>query len=197
MFCENCGKELSNSFKFCNGCGVSLNQTFPTSGDNVSNFTQKIEPNRDNSNKLIIDNNITTGQLFVKTLLSAGLYYWINIWQLEKVIDKNCNSKLSQSKLLLITICIYGWGSYLLQFGIKTATLAGILIIIASGILIYWNFKVKKVLEDYALYALKTNLRMNGFYTFILGQFYFCYCINDLEELKKRNDQIIALQSKS
>ena len=160
MFCENCGKELSISFKFCNGCGVSLNQTFPTSGDNFSNSTQKIEPNPDNSNKLIIDNNITTSQLFVKILLSAGLYYWINIWQLEKVIDKNCNSKLSQSKLLLISICIYGWGSYLLQFGIKTATLAGILIIIASGILIYWNFKVKKVLEDYALYALKTNLRM-------------------------------------
>jgi hypothetical protein len=192
MYCESCGKELSLSFKFCNGCGIPITQKSIDSESNLQSLESKSV-----GLKLITENNIKTSELVIKTILSAGIYYWLYIWHLQKIIDNNCNSKLEQSKLLLIGICINGWASYFMQFGSKTAAFAGFLFLIGLGLIIYWNFKAKKIIEDYALYVVKTNLRLNAFYLFFLGEFYICYCINDLEDLKKRNDQIIALQSKS
>jgi len=49
-------------------------------------------------------------------------------------------------------------------------------------------FKAKSAIQEYALNIHKIDLRMNRFYTFIFTIYYINYCINDLPEVKRKQD---------
>ncbi len=51
---------------------------------------------------------------------------------------------------------------------------------------IIWSFRAKRALEEYCFIEHKVDLKMKGFYTFLFTVFYINYCINDLQEVQRR-----------
>ena len=199
MFCEQCGNKLQLAFKFCNICGSSIADVTLNLGNIASNINlsnEKVEGDYsigDDSElvRLVSDNNLTTTKLIILTIATAGIYSYIYNWHLQKVINDKFYPDKNLNKILLIYTCMFSWMSYVqILFGDDIRVLAGILTLFAIGFWVYWNFRVKKVLEDIALYKFNINLRLNNFYTLIFGIYYFCYCINDLENIKKRDNYL-------
>jgi hypothetical protein len=199
MFCEQCGSKLQPTFKFCNSCGSSIFDVKLSLENNTSNINLSNEKvNRDysiddNSNfmKLVSDNNLTTAKLIILTIATGGVYSYIYIWHLQKIIVDKFHPDKNLNKIVLIYICMLSWSTYVqFLFGDDIRVLAGILTSFAYGFWVYWSIQVRKILEDNALYKFNINLRLNIVYTVIFGIYYFCYCINDLENIKKREDYL-------
>lgn len=140
------------------------------------------------------DNNIKTPRLAALVIATAGLYFIIYLSHLERIFDKHCGSNLGKKKIVLSYMISWGWFAYFGQFGSAASAISFVLWLVSMSLLIYWSFTVKKLLEDYALFKVKTVLKLNAFYVVFLNVFYICYCLNDLEEVKKRNDYAVNMQ---
>ena len=129
--------------------------------------------------------DIKTGQFVALTLATCGFYlpYWMLLN--TKKIEEITKAKIMEYKVLFFMIGLSGWGASVqgipgaIQFSL-------ILSLAASAIYIYWAFKARKAIQEYALNTHKIDLPMNAFYTFILGAFYINYCINDLPDVMRK-----------
>ncbi|MDB2385845.1 DUF4234 domain-containing protein [Shewanella sp.] len=136
--------------------------------------------------------NTKTANLVLLTIATAGIYpiiwLFLNTQKLEEITSK----KIADNTFLIaLAVCI-GIGGAFSNLGNQTLDIiSGLLSIASAALYIIWSFKAKSALEEYALAEHKTDLRMNGFYTFFLSVYYINYCINDLPEAQ-RKQQILA-----
>ncbi|WP_372761354.1 DUF4234 domain-containing protein [Pseudoalteromonas sp.] len=139
--------------------------------------------------------NTKTLNLVLLTIATAGIYpiiwMFINTPKLEKITTKKV---ADHTFLVWLAVCV-GLGGALASTGEEAIDIiAGILTIASWVLYIIWAFRAKAALQEYALTEHKIDLRMNGFYTFILTVYYINYCINDLPEAQ-RKQQILTGQA--
>lgn len=105
-YCQNCGKEVEESFAFCGNCGASLNNNQQTNqqvniniNNNYSDYTP-IVPNRNIAVSIIL------------SIITCGIYsiYWFVVMTDEsnKVSNDNSSSGILALVLTIITCGIYG-----------------------------------------------------------------------------------------
>jgi hypothetical protein len=133
--------------------------------------------------------NNKTLNLVLLTIATAGLYpilwLWRNVSVINQVTKGNAGSDLF---IIWIAVCA-GMSGALAGSGEDALDIISGLFSIALAVLyIVWAFKARTALQQYALNELGTDLRMNGFYTFIFTLYYINYCINDLPEAKRKQD---------
>ncbi|NYR13117.1 DUF4234 domain-containing protein [Pseudoalteromonas sp. MIP2626] len=138
--------------------------------------------------------NTKTLNLVLLTIATAGIYpviwMFLNTQKLEKITSK----KIADNTFLTwLAVCV-GLGGAFSNLGDEILDVIAGLVTIASWVLyIIWSFRAKSALQEYALTEHKIDLRMNGFYTFMLTVYYINYCVNDLPEAQ-RKQQILTGQ---
>ena len=136
--------------------------------------------------------NTKTVNLVLLTFATAGIYPILWLYENYKVIDTATKVRTADNTYIIwIAVCVGLSGAFLDAGDEIMDAISGILSL-ASGVLyVVWAFRAKKALQEYALNEHKTDLRMNGFYTFLFNIFYINYCINDLPEAE-RKQQILT-----
>lgn len=131
--------------------------------------------------------NTKTLNFVLLTIATAGIYpiiwMFVNTQKLEKITAK----KIADNNFLIwLAVCV-GLGGAFSNLGEEILDVIAGLLTIASWVLyIVWSFKAKSALQEYALTTHKVDLRMNGFYTFMLTVYYINYCVNDLPEAQRK-----------
>lgn len=133
-----------------------------------------------------------TVNLVLLTIATAGIYPILWLYENFKVIDKKTKVRTADNTYIIwIAVCA-GLSGAFMDTGEEVLDVLCVILSIASWVLyIVWAFRAKKALQEYALYEHKTDLRMNGFYTFLFTVYYINYCINDLPEAQ-RKQQILT-----
>lgn len=132
--------------------------------------------------------NTKTLNLFLLTVATAGIYPILWLYSNYAVIDSITKKRTADNVFVIwIAICA-GLGSSLAGLGDDILDVIALLLTLALKVLyIVWAFKAKSALQEYALNEHQTDLKMNGFYTFIFTIYYINYCINDMPEIKHKN----------
>jgi len=127
--------------------------------------------------------NTKTLNLYLLAIATGGIYPIIWISNNIKSIESTTKKKIIDDNFIIwIAVCV-GLGMSLAAAGI------GLVFSLASIVLYaVWAFRVKSALQEYALNEHKVDLKMNAFYTFLFNVYYINYCINDLPEVKRKQD---------
>lgn len=142
--------------------------------------------------------NTKTWNLVLLTVATAGIYQLLWMWRHTPVISSITKKQITDDVFLIwLAVCV-GLSAALAGLGEPILDLISALISFASSVLyIVWAFKARASIQEYALLEHKVDLRMNGFYTFLFTVFYINYCINDLEEAKRKQNIISSNQPDS
>ena len=131
--------------------------------------------------------NTKTLNLFLLTLVTAGIYPCMWLFRNHKIIDKVTSVQTASDNFVIWIAVSAGLGVYL--SGIDDPgilLLSSILSLTTSILYLVWAFKARSALQEYAQNVHQINLKMNGFYTFLFGLYYINYCINDLPEVQNK-----------
>lgn len=136
-----------------------------------------------------------TVNLVLLTIVTAGIYPILWLYENYKIIDKKTEIKTaSDTYIVWIAVCVGLSGAFGSTGEETMDVISGILSIASAVLYILWAFRAKKALQEYLLNEHKIDLRMNAFYTFLFNIFYINYCINDLPEVQ-RKQQILKGQT--
>ncbi len=140
--------------------------------------------------------NTSTGFLAIATLLTGGIC--IPMWQYKNtpVFEQIQGSRLFHPFYLIILAMFLSF--YLISITSEnedTVVIAIFSLLAYTGMQIFWAFKIRSVLETYALQQLRVQLPMNSFYTFIFHVFYINYCLNDLPNVVNKSRMASALNT--
>ncbi|MDP3007643.1 MAG: DUF4234 domain-containing protein [Methylococcales bacterium] len=128
-----------------------------------------------------------TTNLVLLTIATAGIYpiLWLN--KSYPIIDNIAKTKTADNVFIIWLAVCTGLSSLFFRINAAPMILLAMVLSIAANVLyIVWAFRAKKALQEYALNEHKIDLRMNGFYTFLLSIYYINYCINDLQEAERK-----------
>lgn len=140
--------------------------------------------------------NTKTLNFLLLTIATGGIYPILWMYRNSPKIASITKKELSSETFLIwLAVCV-GLGGALTGSGEAILDLiSGILAIAGVVLYVVWGFKAKSVLQEYALHEHKIDLRMNGFYTFMFNVYYINYCINDLPEVKRKQDILSGNQN--
>lgn len=142
-----------------------------------------------NINELKDATHTKTLHFVLLTIVTFGIYPVVWLFVNNKIIEDITNSKISSNSFLIwISVCV-GLSGVLSGTGDITLDVISIIISIATSVLyIVWAFRARKTLQEYVLNHHKLDLKMNRIYTVLFTVFYINYCINDLSEIKRKQE---------
>lgn len=149
--------------------------------------------------------NTKTVNLVLLSLVTAGIYPILWLYRNFRIIDKTIKTKTASDSFVIWIAILLGLSTMFAaavpemntRHSREMLDLISSVLNLTSGIFyIIWAFRAKKGLQEYALTEYKIDLRMNGFYTFLLNVLYINYCINDMPEVY-RKQQILRSQNKT
>ena len=125
--------------------------------------------------------------MILLTLATAGLYPLLWIYRNNPVINETTETKtVDDSFILWLTAC-FGLSQVFMRVNYDVMVLLGIFLSLTANVLyVILAFKMKSALQEYALQKHRLDLRMNAFYTLLFSVFYINYCVNDLEEVERK-----------
>lgn len=140
--------------------------------------------------------NTKTLNLVLLSFATGGIYpiLWMyrNAPTLETITKKPIFDDVF---IICIAFCV-GLGGTFASIGEEIFDIIGsLLTFAAAGLYTVWAFKAKNVLQLYALNEYKIDLKMNVFYTFLFNVYYINYCINDLSEVKRKQEILSGVKS--
>lgn len=148
-----------------------------------------------NINELKDKIDTKTLNMVLLSVATAGLYLLLWLYRSNLVISETTKVRLVDNTYVTwLAVCLGLSGVFSGTNDLTLDVLSLILLIAANVLYIVWAFKAKHALSEYALNEHKIDLRMNGFYTFVLNIFYINYCINDLPE-EQRKQHILRGQT--
>lgn len=148
------------------------------------------------ANELKNENNLTTLNLVLLAIATAGLFPLLWMYTRRKTIARHTGQELGGDLYIIwLAVCI-GWSSALSnpEANQTLQVIAGLFSIAGVVLYIVWAFKARSALQEYALSELKVELKMNPVYTFLLTIYYVNYCINDIPELKRKQEVLSGNQ---
>ncbi len=130
-----------------------------------------------------------TLHLVLLSIATAGIYplvwMFINTNKVESITSK----KIADNTFLIgLAVCLGLSSAFSGSGNDAIAVVAGILSLSSLALYIIWAFRAKAALQEYALTEHKIDLKMNGFYTFLLTIYYINYCVNNLAEEQRKKD---------
>lgn len=136
--------------------------------------------------------NLKTFHFFLLALFSGGIYTFMWMYKNQTIINKVVAKEIVSNNFIILIATLYGFSLNFLGeanfFVSITVLIIGVInFFVLSAI---WAFKNKSALQEYVLITYKVDLKMNVFYTFLFGSLYINYCINDLSEVKRKQDII-------
>ena len=133
--------------------------------------------------------NTKTVNLVLLTIATGGIYPILWLYKNSSILESITKKKISDNNFIIwLAVCV-GLGGALAGTGEEALDIIAGLLTIGSWVLyIIWSFKAKASLQEYALNEHKIDLRMNAFYTFLFTIFYINYCVNDLPEVKRKQE---------
>lgn len=135
--------------------------------------------------------NTTTLRLLLLSGATAGIYPVLWIYRTNGIIREVTGHKMVGDGFIFWYAGLLGYG--LALGGDGFIAVAGGLCTMASGVLILiWTFKARAALTRYALEEFKLDLKMNAFYSVVFYVFYVNFCINAMEEEKRKQDILFS-----
>lgn len=140
--------------------------------------------------------NTKTVNFVLLSIATGGIYPILWMYKNSPKIASITNKAISDETFIIWLAVCAGLSGALSGSGEESLDIISGILAIASGVLyIVWGFKARSALQEYALHEHKIDLRMNGFYTFIFNVYYINYCINDLPEVKRKQEILSGNQS--
>ena len=138
--------------------------------------------------------NSKTLHVWMLTLATAGIYIIMWLQKNNAIIKDVTKKNVISDSFIIWYAALLGYGMVLTGYKdtVAIALLATTSTLGASVLLIIWAFKARSALQQYALENFKLDLKMNAFYTFLFNILYVNYCINALEEDKKKQDILFS-----
>ncbi|MGF1804086.1 DUF4234 domain-containing protein [Aliivibrio sifiae] len=142
-----------------------------------------------NINELKDKVNTKTLHFVLLTIVTVGIYPIIWLFVNKKIIEDITNTKISSNSFLIwIAICVGLSGVFSGSGDITLDVISGILSLATSVLYVVWAFRARKALQEYVLNHYKLDLKMNRIYTGLFTVYYINYCINDLNEVKRKQE---------
>lgn len=142
--------------------------------------------------------NVKTANFVLLSIATGGIYPILWMYRNSPKIALITKKAISDDTFIIwLAVCV-GLSAALAGSGEEVLdVISGILVVASAVLYIVWGFKARSALQEHALNEHKFNLRMNGFYTFLLNVYYINYCINNLPEAKRKQDIISGNQAVS
>ncbi|TDF80696.1 DUF4234 domain-containing protein [Pseudomonas sp. H9] len=139
--------------------------------------------------------NTKTLNLVLLSIATGGIYSILWMYKNSPTIASITKKPIvDDTYVIWLAVCV-GLGSAFASTGEEAFDIISGILTLASAVLyIVWAFKARSSLQDYALNVHKVDLRMNAFYTFIFHVYYVNYCINDLPEVKRKQEILTGTQ---
>ena len=138
------------------------------------------------------------------SLITGGIYPTLWIQKHCSSIERITKAKIADETFIIwLAVCLglnytlAYWGTELgLEPGLALRRIEDLAGLAWLGLLIYWSFKARNALQEYALTELRIDLKMNVLYTVLFDIFYINYCINDLPEEYRRQQVLNSRMDK-
>jgi hypothetical protein len=137
-------------------------------------------------------NNLTTLNLFLLVIVTAGLYLIVWMYRTNSAVEDVTKIKIVSSSYFVSYLALMGIGGLLVDLGTQDIVLLGSLLLLTSSILgVVWCFRARDALREYAQNEHQFELLMNWVCTLLFSFYYVNYCINDLPEAKQNSQDAI------
>ncbi|MDL2286011.1 DUF4234 domain-containing protein [Desulfococcaceae bacterium OttesenSCG-928-F15] len=134
--------------------------------------------------------NLKTPYFVLFSIITCGIYLILWLQRNYPVIDRITGQKTADAKYILWLAIGLGCTLVLAEppDNFILFLIVALLQLNYWILTIFWSFKARSALQAYALVTHKIDLRMNVVWTFLFHFFYINYCINDLAEVKRKQD---------
>jgi hypothetical protein len=133
--------------------------------------------------------NTKTLNLVLLAIATGGIYPILWLYRNTPVIESITKRKIAPDSFIIWIAVCFGLSGMLGGAEESGALVIAGLLSVGAGVLsIIWAFKARVALQEYALNEHKIDLRMNAAYTLLLFVYYVNYCINDLPEVKRKQE---------
>ncbi|MEB0044996.1 MULTISPECIES: DUF4234 domain-containing protein [unclassified Pseudomonas] len=137
-------------------------------------------------------NNLTTLNLFLLVILTAGLYLIVWMYRTGTAIEEVTKIKIVSSSFFISYLALMGIGGLLVDLGTQDIVMLGSIMLLTSTILgLVWCFRARDALREYTQNEHDFELLMNWVCTLFFSFYYVNYCINDLPEAKQNSQGAI------
>ncbi|WP_394496025.1 hypothetical protein [Shewanella sp. ENK2] len=131
--------------------------------------------------------NTKTSRLFWLTVFTGGIYpiLWL-FAKYPKMDDITSIRTADDSFVITIAVC-FGLGGVLTHSDMGLFGFVGnMMLLIAFGLYVFWSFRARAAIQDYAHVNFDIDYKMNKLFTVIFNIFYINYCINQLPEEQQK-----------
>ncbi|MEX9874715.1 hypothetical protein AB7W40_16040 [Providencia rettgeri] len=138
----------------------------------------------------------TTLQFVLLTLVTAGIYPVIWLYNASKLIGSETQSVIIHPYYFVVPSLLLGWSMFLgdaqlvMSMGSDFYSFSIILSKVYFIALIVWAFKAKSVLQMYYLKVYGVDIKPNAFYTLLFSTYYINFLINSISEIKEKSDLV-------
>ncbi|MCL1066444.1 hypothetical protein L2735_06430 [Shewanella olleyana] len=131
--------------------------------------------------------NTKTSRLFWLTVFTGGIYPIIWLFAKYPKMDEITSIRTADDSFVLSIAVCFGFGGVLShsEFGFIGA-IGTLLLTAAFFLYVFWSFRARAALQDYAHVNFGIDFKMNKFFTVVLNIFYINYCINQLPEEQQK-----------
>ena len=132
-----------------------------------------------------------TLNMFLLGWVTLGIYYIIWLVERYKVFNRIAGKEIVSRNYIIWIAALMGISSIFSYAGNPMVELFGSAIDMVWGIMfIITAFKISKAIDEYYTKEFKLDLSFNKFYLVIFNLFYINYCINELEEIEKKQEHL-------
>ena len=131
--------------------------------------------------------NTKTSRLFWLTVFTGGIYPILWLFAKYPKMDEITSIRTADDSFIISIAVCFGFGGFLShsEFGLFSA--AGTFLLFGAFFLyVFWSFKARSALQDYAHVNFGIDLKMNKIFTVVFNVFYINYCINQLPEEQQK-----------
>ena len=130
MYCQKCGKQISDTAKYCPYCGASVgvegrifdaaSEVFDSTEKDIGNAINDVKVSIDNKGEYVPGNRLSSDRGFLATILlsiiTCGIYYYYFVYKLAQDINVACKDDgdntpgmVAYILLSFVTCGIYTW----------------------------------------------------------------------------------------
>ncbi|MDO6613664.1 hypothetical protein Q4601_18950 [Shewanella sp. 1_MG-2023] len=131
--------------------------------------------------------NTKTSRLFWLTVFTGGIYPIIWLFAKYPKMDEITSIRTADDSFIIAIAVCFGFGGVLSHsdFGLMSA-IGSLLLFGAFFLYVFWSFRARAALQDYAHVNFGIDLKMNKILTVVFNIFYINYCINQLPEEQQK-----------
>ncbi|WP_076540412.1 hypothetical protein [Shewanella sp. UCD-KL21] len=125
--------------------------------------------------------NTKTSRLFWLTLFSGGIFPIIWLFAKYPKMDKVTSIRTADDSFIISIAVSFGLGGALCHSDWALLSgLGSLLLVFALFLYVFWAFRARAALQDYAQVNFSFDYKMSKVLTLLLNIFYINYCINRL-----------------